>query len=254
MKSGWIVVVIMLLAVPSSAYALVGFGLEAAVGGWIQGDPDGTLEFEGGEVDLVDNFGFEGKTLLTGRLKFKHPVPVLPNIYLMATPMTLEGSKASNFTFGGFNFTGTQDSKLKFDHYDVALFWGVPFLSTATMGKLDAEFGLNARIVSLEATVTQTAGGASHEETTGSVTAPIPMLYLAAQVKPIALVGADLEARLLPLGDSHYYSVIGRVKVKPIPFAFAAVGYRWDSIKVDADDTKLDMTFKGPVVEAGVEF
>lgn len=256
MKSGWLVVVLLLLvATPSSSYALAGFGLEAGLGGWLQADPDGTLEFEGGSIDLKDDFGFEGKTRFTGRLKFKHPVPVLPNIYLMATPMTLEGEKVANFTFGGFNFTGTTESTLKFDHYDVALFWSLPFLGTATAGKANAEFGLNARIVNLEATVKQTAGGAVvHEETTGAIVAPIPMLYLAAQVKPIALVGADVEARLLPLGDSHYYSIIGKIKAKPIGPVFVAVGYRWDNIKVDADDTKLDMTFAGPIVEAGVEF
>lgn len=250
------IALIFIIALPSASYALAGFGLEAAVGGWFQGDPEGTISYQGGDLDLADDLGFEGKGRLSGRLKLKHPVPVVPNLYLMATPMTFEGKSVRTFQFAGLNFKGDLESKLKLDHYDIALFWGVPLLDTATMGKFNVDFGLNARLMSLDASVKQTvAGVAVKDESTGSVFLPVPMLYLAAQLKPIDLLAIEGEGRGIAFSGHHYYSFIGRLKVKPVPFLFAAGGYRYDSIKIDdVEDVSADMKFKGPFVEAGVEF
>ena len=255
---GLVSALFLLLALPTASYALVGFGLEAGVGGWMQGDPSGTISNKGEDLDLVDDFGFEGKTRLSVRAKIEHPVPVLPNVYFMYTPMSFEGKKTRTlpFTFGDFEFDKDVEFETKMDlsHFDIALFYNLPFLNTLTADKLDAEFGLNVRVLTLSAEVTGTVGGASRTESSGSTTLPIPMLYLAAQVNPIDLLGVGVEARLLPLGSSHYYSVIGRLKVKPIPLAFIGAGYRYDSLVVESDDTNIDMTFTGPFVEAGVEF
>lgn len=248
----------LLLALPATSYALVGFGLEASVGGWMQGDPSGTISNKGEDLDLVDDFGFEGATRLNVRVKLEHPVPVLPNVYLMYTPMEFEGKKikAGQFRFGDrtFDTSAKYETKMDLSHYDIALFYNLPFLNTLTADKLDAEFGLNVRILTLSAEVTGKAGGQTRTESTGSMTVPIPMLYLAAQVNPIEFLGVGVEARLLPIGSSHYYSVIGRLKVKPMPLAFIGLGYRYDSLKIESDDTNIDMTFSGPFVEAGVEF
>ena len=64
---------------------------------------------------------------------------LIPNIYLMATPMEFEatGSKSVNFTFGDRTFTGNTNftSSLQLDHYDIAFYYGLPFVKTATLGK-----------------------------------------------------------------------------------------------------------------------
>lgn len=253
----FIIGVFLLLGVPSASYALMGFGLEASLGGWIQGDPEGTLMYDTGlagtiPLDIKDDLGFKGKTRLMGRLKIEHPVPLVPNIYLMATPMSFEGTGTKNFDFGGLTVAGDFSSKLTLDHYDMALYWGVPFLGMATMGKLDAEFGLNARLINLSAEITDSTG---QTESTGNVFLPVPMIYLGAQVKPIDLVAVEAEARGIAYGGNHYYSFIGRLKIKPFGPLFAAVGYRADDIKIDdADSVTAEMKFSGPFVEAGVQF
>jgi outer membrane protein len=248
----------LLLALPASSYALVGFGLDASVGGWMQGDPSGTISDKGEDLDLVDDFGFEGKTRMNVRAKIEHPVPVLPNFYIMYTPMEFEGSetRTQQFTFGDLTFdAGAKfDTKMDLSHYDIALFYNLPFLSTATADKLDAEFGINARILTLSAEVRGQAGGLTKTESTGTMTVPVPMLYLAGEVNPIDMLGVGVEARLLPLGSSHYYSIIARLKARPIPLAFIGVGYRYDDLVIESDDTSVDMTFSGPFIEAGVEF
>lgn len=255
---GLVVVLFLMLALPASSYALVGFGLEASVGGWFQGDPSGNISNKGEELDLVDDFGFEGATRINARIKLEHPVPVVPNIYLMYTPMTFDGKKTRTltFTFGDVTFDASAEFETKMDlsHFDVGLFYNLPFLSTATMDKLDVEFGLNGRILMLSAEVEGKAAGQTQSESTGTMTVPVPMIYLATQVTPIDLLGIAVEGRLLPLGDNHYYSVIGRLKIKPMGSVLIGAGYRYDDLVVESDDTSIDMNFKGPFVEAGVEF
>jgi outer membrane protein len=255
---GLVVVLFLMLALPASSYALAGFGLEASVGGWFQGDPSGTIQNEGEKLDLVDDFGFEGATRLNARVKLEHPVPVVPNIYLLYTPMKFDGTKTRDliFTFGDQTFDASSEynTKLDLSHFDVGLFYNLPFLGAATMDKLDVEFGLNARILTLSAEVEGKVAGQTVTEASGSETVPVPMIYLATQVTPIDLLGVAVEGRLLPLGESHYYSIIGRLKIKPIGPALIGAGYRYDDLVIDSDDVDIDMNFKGPFVEAGIEF
>jgi outer membrane protein len=255
---GLALALLLVLALPASSFALVGFGLEASLGGWFQGDPDGTISNEGEDLDLVDDFDFEGATRFNVRAKLEHPVPVVPNLYLMYTPMTFDGSKTRDlkFTFGDQTFDATTEynTKLNLSHFDVGLFYNVPFLSTATMDKLDAEFGINARILTLSAEVEGKVAGVTQTESSGTKTVPVPMIYLAAQVNPTELIGVAVEGRLLPLGESHYYSVIGRLKVRPKMPAMIGVGYRYDDLVIDSDDVDVDVNFTGPFVEAGIEF
>ena len=82
------------------------------------------------------------------RAKVELPL-ILPNIYLMYTPMSFDGTGSKNvtFTYGNqtFNANAPIQSKLTLDHIDLALFYPVPLLKTATLGKLNAELGLNVR-------------------------------------------------------------------------------------------------------------
>ena len=76
---------IALIAVPSAG----AFGLEFAVGGWIQ-NPSGTLGYEaltpGDLLDVEDDLNYEDETRWSARLSIDMPL-FLPNIALMATPM-----------------------------------------------------------------------------------------------------------------------------------------------------------------------
>ncbi|TAL26730.1 MAG: TIGR04219 family outer membrane beta-barrel protein, partial [Nitrospirae bacterium] len=178
-----------------------------------------------------------------------------PNIYLMASPMEFEGngSKNINFTFGDKTFTNNVpfSSKLQLDHYDIALFYGLPFLKTATAGKLNAEIGLNARMIDFKAEISQPTTNKSESK---SLNIWMPMIYVGAQLKPVKRFAVEAEARGIAYSGNHYYDIIGRLKVKPVGPLFIAGGYRYEDIKIDESDIKANLKFRGPFIEAGVEF
>lgn len=244
----------LIFVVPQVASAI---GLEAAVGVWSQ-YPSGDISYKGQSLDVENELNYDSETRLFGRVKIDMPM-LIPNIYLMATPMEFEGngSKNTNFTFGDKTFTNNVPfaSKLQLDHYDIALFYGLPFLKTATLGKLNAEVGLNARIIDFKSEI------AGRDAVTGlqtteskSLTLPVPMLYLGAQFKPVKVVSLEAEVRGIAYSGNHYYDLIGRLKIKPVGPVFIAGGYRYEDIKIDESDVKANFKFKGPFMEVGVEF
>lgn len=248
----------LIFVVPQIASAI---GIEAAVGVWKQ-DPSGDISYKGltstDTLSVEDELKYDSKTKVFGRVKIDMPL-MLPNIYLMATPMKFEadGSKTTNFTFGDktFDITAPFSSKVQLDHYDICLYYGLPFLKTATLGKLNAEVGLNARIIDFKAEISGRDVATSLQATESkSLTLPVPMIYVGAQFKPVKLIGIEAEVRGIAYGSNHYYDLIGRVKVRPIGPAFIAGGYRYEDIKIDKSNVKANLKFEGPFIEAGVEF
>lgn len=261
MKKPWIftalVFSLVLLSAPHPAHAL--FGIEAGVGAWQQ-TPSGKLSYKPvnsvtDELTLKDSLHFDKETRYIARVKAELPL-ILPNLYLNVTPMSFEGSGISgSFKFGDVTFDGTAPitTKLQLDHIDLALFYPIPLLKTATLGKLNAELGLNVRKIDFEATISGTAGGISRTESK-DMTIYVPMIYAGVQIKPISLFSIEAEIRGIPYGSSHYYDYLGRIKVNPIPVLFIAGGYRAEDIKIDVDDVKAGIKFAGPFLEAGVSF
>jgi len=237
-----------LLLAPAVSLAL---GIEGAIGVWRQ-DPGGYISYKGDRLDVDGDLRYGKKTKVFGRVKVDMPL-ILPNIYLMATPSKFSGrgQKNVNFRFGDQNFTLNVpfDSELKIDHYDVALYYGVPGLRLLTAGILSAELGLNARIIDFSAKVVQGQTSASK-----SATIPVPMVYAGVQISPIKLVSLEGEFRGIAYGSNRYVDTIGRLKVRFFGPAFVAGGYRYEELKIDYSDVRSKVKIKGPFVEAGLQF
>ncbi|MBM4137522.1 MAG: TIGR04219 family outer membrane beta-barrel protein [Nitrospira sp.] len=251
-------IVLLLLITPAVASAI---GFEAALGGWNQ-DPSGyvsykPLDLTRDKLDIDNDLRYDKKTKIFGRLKIDMPL-ILPNIYLMATPVRFEGDGQINreFHFGGETFTINEKftSKVQLDHYDIAFYYGIPFLKTATLGMLNAEVGLNARIIDFKAEVIHKNTNISASK---SSTIPVPMIYVGAQFKPVSFLAIEAEARGITYSSNHYYDLIGRVKI-PINLIaikpFIAAGYRYEDAKIDHSDILSEIKIKGPFIEAGVTF
>jgi outer membrane protein len=242
------------MVMPSQSFSV---GLEFAVGVWEQ-SPQGQLSFEeiseSDILDLEDDLNYDDETRLFARLKIDMPA-VIPNIYLMATPMEFDGTGRKNvdFNFGDETFQADVDffSEIVLDHYDVALYYGIPGLETATADLLNVEVGINIRIYDFEGKIDQAATGFTESE---SFTAPVPMVYLAAQLRPLEKLAIEAEARGLIIGDDKGYSLIGRLKWKFLKPFFIAGGYRLDKIDIEEDNFTLDIDFSGLFAEAGVVF
>ncbi len=240
------------MVMPSQSFSA---GVEFAVGVWDQ-SPQGQLSFEEIDefdiLDLEDDLNYDDETRIFARLKIDMPL-VIPNIYLMATPMEFDGTGQKNFNFGGTEFTGDFFSELTLDHLDLALYYGLPFVETATAETFNIEVGINVRIYDFEGTIVGDSFGVTVEESE-SFTAPIPMVYLAAQLRPLKKLAIEAEARGVIFGDDKVYSLIGRLKWKFLKPFFIAGGYRYDKIDIEEDDFTLDIDFSGVFGEAGFAF
>jgi outer membrane protein len=246
--------VLSLTVVPCSAFAFI--GLDVGVGYWSQ-TPSGTLRYQPvagtiGDIDLKDDLNMDTENKPFVRVKAELPL-ILPNVYFLATPMSFEqtGRPTRDISFGNvtFNVSVPVESKITLDHYDLALFYPIPLLKTATLGKLNVELGLNARQLNFEATLT--GGGQTASK---SLTVYVPMIYAGVQVKPISLFSIEAEARGISISGNSYYDYIGRLKVHPVPLAYIAAGYRTETIKLDVEDIVADIKFSGPFAEVGLSF
>jgi len=248
---------ILTLALPATSF---GFGFEFSLGAWYQ-EPSGTLSFDkttnADDLSLNNDLNYNDKWQPIARLKIDMPL-LIPNLYLMYTPMKWSepGSKDVGFSFGGENFEGNVDfdSELKMNHLDVALFYGIPGIRTATLDVLNIDLGLNFRLLDFRAEIEQTTTSLIDLKESQSYLLPIPMLYAGARIKPLNWIALDLEGRGIYYSNNHYVSLIGRLKVMPFGPLFVAGGYRYDNVKIDYQDIDVDADFKGPFAEAGFEF
>jgi outer membrane protein len=242
------------VAFPATTFA---FGVEFAAGGWRQ-SPSGDLSYKAESsqdvISIDDDVNYADDSAVIARAKIDMPL-FIPNIYLMFSPMSFsgDGSKDVDFEFGDVTFSSNVDfySELTLDAYDIALYYDIPFLKTATDGFLNIDLGLNIRVIDFYGRVVQEDTGLEESE---SYTLPVPMVYLGAQVMPLDWVGVEGEFRGISYEGNYYYSLIGRVKVKIYGPIFGAVGYRLDTVSIDVDDFEADIDFSGMFLEAGFKF
>lgn len=248
-KLRYLVFLIGIFLIPQAAWAI---GIEAAIGVWNQ-EPAGDIAYKHDSLSLENDLKYGDETRAFGRVKIDMPL-MIPNIYLMATPMKFDGagSKSTAFTFGDQSFTaGTFTSEIKLDQYDIGLYYGLPFVETATVGRLNIDVGINLRLIDLEAEINQSATSTRESK---SYTLPVPMVYLGLQVRLLEALSLEGECRGVAYSSNHYYDLIGRAKYKFFGVAFIGAGYRYQDLEIDEADVKGNVRFDGPFVELGVEF
>lgn len=250
-----IVFVLQLLVLGVFSCQAWALGLEAAVNVWEQ-EPGGDFSYKAltaqDQVDLDHEAGYDRERRVGGRLKVD--LPVLPNIYVLATPMEFSGPglKTSAFTFGGQSFaTGAFTSKLTLDHYDLGLYYGFPLLKTATLNTLNLDFGVEVRRLEVRAHLAQESTGKLAEL---DETFYFPMGFLAVQVQLLEKLALEAEFRGVSYSGNHFYDLIGRVKYSlPGPLHLAG-GWRHEEIELDEENIRASLSVGGPFAEVGVSF
>lgn len=259
MLKNFIAIIVMATAVFMTPVANA-LDIEAAIGGWHQSF-GGTLGYDeiissNDVLDMDRDFNFDKKNELFGRIKVELPL-FFPNLYALAAPMQFDGTGSKSVVVEYGDLTIPANANLNADitlnQYDLALYWSLPFMETASADLLNVDLGINIRWVDLKAEIHATATGYD-ERAEADVSAPIPMLFAAAQIKPTDSFSIEAEGRGISIGDNKLYSVIGRVRYDFTGPVFVTGGYRWDKIEIDEDDVLADLEFSGPFIELGVTF
>ncbi|MDY0133265.1 MAG: TIGR04219 family outer membrane beta-barrel protein [Desulforegulaceae bacterium] len=239
------------LLVPFQGYCLPLIDAEIAVGGWLN-SPKGFAGYKGDNLYLENDLGYDDETKLTARARIELPL-ILPNLTVMATNLNYEerSTMGRKFTFGGKNFEENKsfNSELKLDHYDFALSFSLPFLKLASLGTLQADLGVNLRLVDLDASITQ-----GEIKESKSFTVPIPMGFAYLRLEPVSGIALEAEGRMISLGGNNVTSLIGRLRYNIFGPLFIAGGYRVEKFDIDEKDVRVDTKFKGPFFEGGFKF
>ncbi|MBF0465597.1 MAG: TIGR04219 family outer membrane beta-barrel protein [Nitrospirae bacterium] len=232
---------------------LTGFGVEATLGVIIE-DPGGHVSYMGTSLDVNNDLKYDTQTRLFGRFKLTTPGSYVPNFYLMMTPIrfSADGYKTVSFSYGGKTFTGgiPFNSNLQTDQYDIALYWGIPYLKVATNNVLNVDLGIDVKITADKAEISQGALSASK-----TLTIPVPMLYAGVQVKPVQQLSFEGEVRAITAGSTGSLVDLSiAARYSPVRPLLLGVGYRYEYLKVNISDVDSATSFSGPFFEAGVKF
>ncbi len=240
---------------PMYVYSLPLIDAEIAAGGWFN-SPGGEAGYKGDSLNLEKDLGYDSETKIGGRIRVELPL-LLPNVTAMTTGLSYDGNYKTDkaFKFGNQIFDASTNfySKVKLDHYDFAVSFSLPLLNLASLGKLQADIGVNLRLMEIEAEMEQTQGDMLIRESK-SFTLPVPMGYVFLRVEPFSGLGFEAEGRLLSIGGNSISSILARVRYNVFGPLFIAGGYRIDKMDIDAKDVVIDTDFKGPFVEAGFKF
>lgn len=212
---------------------------------------------------------FKSALMFMARAKFEHPVPVLPNIYIVYSPVNINGSINTSGTItatpinpnaglptisASLPSTNTPINSAS-QMVDVALYTGLPFLKTATFGWFSLDIGLDVKIMTIPKAILP-----SNSSLPISFL-PIPTIYAAFQVAPDTFTDAsfEVEGRIFPSitisgTSASLYDFLGRVRYVISAPLYVDAGYRFQKISFGTQGVTAEFTAQGPFIEAGAKF
>lgn len=223
---------------PLTSHAFLKIGANASV--W-DAEPTGQIDNNVSVESDGLNMKSDNGTQLS--VYFEHPLPVVPNIKLKRTDLTVDGkgTLSQDISFADQNFTASTqvNSEIDLSHTDATLYWGLPI----PVPKLNADIGITARMFDGEAFV---AAPALNEKKSVDLDLTLPMLYGAVKVGSIFGVYGTADVNWIGFGDNKLTDISAAVGYElPIPVVTVGleVGYRAINLKTDKKDVDVDADF-----------
>lgn len=195
--------------------------------------------------------------------RLKAQPPALPGIYLQAVPMSFSAGGGTGIEFAIddvlVNSGDEVDSDFFLNVYDAALYFPIPLIKTGTLGVFSAELGAGARWINIRADLddvfTDDPITSSVLDDAVSANVVYPEGYAAIQIRPTEKVSLDGEIWGYSWNGDKFWSLVGRLKLKPVGPMMISGGYRYDYYNFDDDEISLrNASFKGPFVELGLQW
>ncbi|MEX0732528.1 MAG: TIGR04219 family outer membrane beta-barrel protein [Aquisalimonadaceae bacterium] len=233
----------------SQSHALV--GLSAGVGSWQQ-NPSG--DFKGGDdsdrLDIEDDLNIGADSSMFYWARFKHVVPVIPNLKFQHTPISLDGQGTAVYVFGGTPYAENVKSKLELNQTDFILFY------SPLNNIVELDIGLNIKLLDGLAEV---EGQTSGERESVTFSGPVPMLYGNVQFNlPMTGLYAGAEGSAVGYAGHSLVDLSARVGYRfGLGVGGVAVegGYRSQRLKLDDfDGVDADLRIEGPWFGVAADF
>lgn len=234
-----------LAALPTIASADV---LSIAIGAGVWNEtPDGGIRkiTETTDVSVKDNLFWteESQGYLFATLE--HPIPLLPNVRLNYVKLDHTGNGTTAFDFEGVSFSGNVANEFSIEQTDLLLYYEV------LDNVVSLDLGLNVRLLDISYSIADDNANA----TSGSVSAPVPMLYGLIGATPWPGVLLSAEGSFISYSGSTVSDFNAKIAYTTNFFVGFEAGYRTQTIELDdVDDTTANLDFKGPFVGAYVKF
>ncbi len=238
------------LSVPFTAHADT-LSISAGAGIW-NTSPTGDFQKKGdpAAVNIKDDLFWSDETQGYFYATLEHPVPIIPNVKIMATNIDQSGNGNTTFVFDGQPYGGTITNEFSIKTVDLIGYYEI------LDNVVSLDIGLNIRSLKVDYTITGTdpISGLSIT-TTDSMSETIPMLY--------ALVGASPIPDLIISGELSYVSYSGstisdftaKIAYTTSFFVGVEAGYRKQQYTFDdVSSTDADLSFDGLFAGAYVKF
>ncbi len=225
--------------------------ISAGAGIW-NTSPTGSFQKKGDPtaVDVKDDLFWSDETQGYFYATLEHPVPIIPNVKIMATKIDQSGNGNTSFIFDGTAYSGNVTNDFSIKTVDLIGYYEI------LDNVVSLDIGLNIRSLKVDYTITGTDPVTSISvTTTDSVSETIPMLY--------ALVGASPIPDLIISGELSYITYAGstisdftaKVAYTTNFFVGFEAGYRKQTYKFDdVSGTDADMGFDGVFAGAYLKF
>lgn len=242
---------ILSLLINSSFADFIGAGV--GIGGFNHKE-SGWIQKEGNEIDLQNDLHFDSKTDGYVWAFVEHPVPLIPNIKIVASKLknSGEGKVSKNIKYGDLliNVNGYERSSFELNQIDSILYYEI------LDNWVNLDVGINIKYIDGSAEISaldpSTFKVVKNEKKDFKFA--VPMVYADARVDiPMTNFSIGLSANAITYDSSTFYDT--KIYINhDLSVGFGAeLGYRQEKLKIDdIDDIYSDIKIKGAY--AGVYF
>ncbi len=225
--------------------------LSIAVGGGVwNASPSGSFRktTDPTEVNVKDDLFWSDDAQGYFFATLEHPIPIIPNVKLMATKIDQSGSGIAKFTFDGVDYDGDVSNDFSIETLDLIAYYEI------LDNVVSIDIGLNIRKLKVDYTIIGTVSD-TKTTTTDSLDETIPMLY--------ALVGGSPIPDLIISGEISYIAYSGstisdftaKVAYTTNFFVGFEAGYRKQKYEFDdVSETDAKLDFDGVFAGAYLKF
>ena len=238
------------LSIPFTAHADT-LSISAGAGIW-NTSPTGSFQKKGDPtaVNIKDDLFWSDETQGYFYATLEHPVPIIPNVRIMATNIEQSGSGNTAFVFDGTTYTGNVTNDFSIETVDLIAYYEI------LDNVVSLDIGLNVRSLKVDYTITGTEPITSTSVTTSdSISETIPMLYVLVGASPIPDLIISGELSYIAYDGSTISDFTAKVAYTTSFFVGLEAGYRKQQYTFsDISSTDADLSFDGVFAGAYLKF